>query len=210
MKKAIFPLIVFTVATMILAVTTTAQTLRFHDVPGRSGVETAYDRFHDRTILSTKRELVTAQFSTKTDGDGRRPVEISAGIVHAGQKLDKVPATVYLVVNPNLTTGRGRFVEEMQQQADREPLYFAPEAPLVAILDGERLPLGQAEKSGAPTMLGRYDGAAYLEIPLASFRRLAAAREVEIALGSAELMIPAKVRRQWAALVAEIDSRAGQ
>jgi hypothetical protein len=78
------------------------------------------------------------------------------------------------------------------------------------LVDGDRLPLGQAEKSGVPTILGRYDGAAYVEIPLASFRRLVAARGIEIALGSVELMIPAKVRRQWAALVTEIDSRAGQ
>lgn len=207
-RSAIFPLIL---STCILAFSTNAQTLKFRDVPGRSGVESAYDKFNDRTILSTKRDLVTAIFgksSVLNPGANERKVEVVAGFVHNGQKLDKAPGTIFLVVNPNLTTGLGQFVADMDRQAGMRPLYFPPDAELIAIVDGERLALGKVEKSGQLTILGRYDGAAYIEIPLASFRRVATAKKIELALGGVELAIYPKHLKRWAALIAEIDARA--
>lgn len=82
MNRFAFALVIFT--TCILAFSTKAQTLKFRDVPNRSGVETAYDEFNDRTILSTKRELVAAIF----EGMTRQSRSCHTRHVHDGQRLD--------------------------------------------------------------------------------------------------------------------------
>jgi hypothetical protein len=182
-----------------------AQTMEFQDVDGRRGVQTGYNRFTDQGVILTKRDFVQARAGKGNFLDPNANggiVEISAAAFFKGERPTKEITEIIFAVFPDTATATGR----LAQSGSRNRLYFAPESKLIAIADGERIELGHAAKTFSLDALGRYDGAAYVLIPIEDFKRITDAKKLEMAIGPVELKLEKRHRERLRSLAQAIEA----
>lgn len=182
------------------------QTMQFEDVPGKSGLQTGYNRFTDQTVIATKREVVsgiTGKKSLLDPSANSRSMEIFAAVMFKGRKPESPINEIILGILPEATTKGGRFTQGME----RGPLYVAPDAAVIVIADGERFELGRVTKADGLDAFGHYNGAAFVSIPLATFQKIANAKKLEMAAGSIEIRLYKRIQERFQALAAEVQAR---
>lgn len=187
-----------------------AQTTQFQDVPNRSGLQIAYNRFTDTSFLMTKRQPadgVAGKGSFLNPRANIRTVEIAAAVAFKGQRPAEPLTEILFAVMPDATTKFGSMSQSLERQGGKGQLYFQPDAEIIALADGERLPLGKIAKTGSLDAFGRYNGSAFAAIPLDSFRKMTAAKKLEMAVGGIELKLTKKHQERLQTLMAEIDAR---
>ena len=192
----------FLLALAFLCATATAQTITFDSVPGRDGLQTGYNRFKDETVIRTKPDVATGRVGKGNllDPKGNaRTVEICAAVIHPGKTPGNI-GFVVLAILPESTTRGGRFL----QSTERGPLYIAPDAEVIALADDQRFRLGRVEKADLLDAFGNYTGAAFLQIPVSDFQKIAKAKKLELAVGVIEIKIQKRTLERLAELAAII------
>lgn len=189
-----------------LCASAAAQTITFQDVPNRSGVQSGYNRFKDETVIRTKPAVETGRVGKKSLLDpsaNSRTLEIAAAVIFTGQKPAEPIKEVILAILPETTTKGGRFL----QNAERGPLYIAPDSEVIALADGQRFKLGRVEKANTLDVFGQYNGAAFLLIPITDFQKIVSAKTVELSAGGIEIKLQKRTVERLAALAAEVQAR---
>lgn len=192
------PLANLIIVISLLAISASAQTVQFHDVKGRKGVQESYDKFKDLTIVSTKKVFTEAVPGKSFLGIKQKElVDLVIAMAFQGKQINGEPKAVTLAII------QGGILRD-------KSLYFAPGTELIAIADGERIPIGTVDSSGRLTVTGEYSNSVYISTSIEAVRKLAAAKKVEMAIGTVELKIVQRHQDHWQNLVAELDARQAQ
>jgi hypothetical protein len=181
------------------------QATTFRDAPNRKTIVVGYNRFTDRTIVMTKRQVVSGVAGKRNLLDpnaSRRIMEIAAFFSYTGQPSAATIGDVILVISPTAGTARGAFVQKL----DERKWYIGPDSACNVIADGERFPFGQVQKSFSYDVGGNYDDSAYVVIPVEKFRAMADAKRLEMAVGPLEVKNLDKFQGRMKELLLELDS----
>lgn len=169
------------------------QAVEFRDLKGRDDIQIAENRFTGDSFIRTK----PAGFTGST-GKGTifEPRANSAEMTFIAGRVSKSKDIVVMVI-PQATTNLSRFVG----RSDRTRFYIQGDAHLFAIANGERFDFGAVYKSADLDVFGRYDGAGLWLVPFDTFKKLAHADKLEMAVGIIELHLTRQIRNRLRNLV---------
>lgn len=164
------------------------QAVEFRDLKSRDGVQVAENRFTGESFIRTK----PAGFTGSTGkGNVFDPRANSAEMTFIAGRVSKSKDIVVMVI-PQATTKLSRFIGSN----DRTRFYIQSDAHLFAIVDGERFDFGAVYKSADLDVFGQYDGAGLWLVPFDSFKKLANADKLEMAVGVIELHLTRQIRNR--------------
>jgi len=129
-------------------------------------------------------------------------MEIFAAAFFKGRQPRDTIKEVIFAILPEATTKGGRFT----QRLEHGPLYISPDSPIVVIADEDRFELGRVTKTTELNVFGNYSGAAFISIPIESFRKITIAKKLEMAVGSIEIKFSKRHQERLQNLLAEIES----
>jgi hypothetical protein len=181
------------------------QATTFKDAPNRKNIVIGYNRFTDRTIVITKRQVVSGVAGKRSlldPGASRRIMEIAAFYSYTGKPSAATISEVVLVISPSAGTAGGSFIQKL----DQRKWYIGADSEFNVIVDGERIPFGQIQKTFSYDVGGNYDDNAYVVIPLQKFRSMADAKKLEMAVGPIEIQNVDKFQGRMKELLFELDS----
>jgi len=131
----------------------------------KAKIESNYDRFEDETHVRLESKRVLGGFM--------EDVKMGASFFYKGQKLSTPEYFIFLFVSD---TKGWRFLSETQRE-------------LIALADGERLPLGTLDRDSKVRSGGWVSEIMVKEVPYETFLKIATAKEVEMKLGKYEFKL---------------------
>jgi hypothetical protein len=190
-----------------------AQATKWQDVPNRKGIQAGYNKYEDRTTVMTDRIVVKGSVGKGNLLDpsaNERTMEMVAGFVHNGQKMSSLAEEIMIAIMPEASTKFGKFFQSLEKEGDKGTFYISPDSKVIILADGGRFDLGTVSKSGTLNVWGDYKGTAYVSMPVESFRKIAAAKKVEMAVGNIEIKLLKRDVERLHSLLDEYDARVQQ
>jgi len=207
----------FALTTLLIVLATPSvarrQATKWQDVPNRKGIQAGYNKYEDYTVVMTHKIVVKGKVgegSFLNPSANERTMEIVTGFVHNGQKMSSPVAEIMLAIMPEASTKFGKFFQHLEKETAGEKFYISPESKVIILADGERFDLGTVSKSGALNVWGDYKGTAYASMPVGSFRKIAAAKKVEMVVGNIEIKFMKRDFERLRSLLDELDARMQQ
>jgi hypothetical protein len=145
-------------------------------------IESKYDRFEDETHVRLEPKRVLGGFM--------EDVKMGASFFYKGQKLSKPEYFIIFFVSD---TKGWRFLDEAQRE-------------LVALADGERLPIGTLDRDSKVRSGGWVSEIMVKEVPYETFLKIVNGKKVEMKLGRYEL----KLKEEHLEALRDLASRALQ
>jgi hypothetical protein len=129
-------------------------------------------------------------------------MEIAAFFSYNGKPTVATISDVILVISPTSRTTRGALLQKL----DERKWHIPPESEFNVIVDGERYPFGQVQKTFSYDVGGNYDDNAYVLIPVEKFRAMANAKKLDMAVGPIEIKNLDKFQGRMKELLLELNS----
>ncbi|HZS44470.1 MAG TPA: hypothetical protein VFC63_05165 [Blastocatellia bacterium] len=157
-----------------------AQNYRPEPVSVSKNVLRAYDRFHDRTTVMLKAFPVAASV-----GKQHYLLSMTTGFAFDGKVPSKRPDSILVYFRETSWTAISATdsLEDPRPRAKGENLYLNRQSEVIALADGERIKLPHGDETLDFNGGDESGQATIIVIPLALYRRIAAAKKLEILVG---------------------------